>query len=275
MACDEEVHPANRVVAMARFGKIGHGICTLYKLPLADCQLGIFLGEALVFDLTYILMVLVPGLLISGAASMLVRSAFNRYSKVASRRGYTGAEAAQTLLNRAGIHDVQVIPTRGYLSDHYNPATKQLALSEAVYSSRSIAALGVACHEAGHAIQHATHYAPLWIRSALVPMAGIGSSLGYLVMVLGLAISPFVVLAGAVIFGAVLLFQLVTLPVEFNATARAKRLIVDAGIIDANERAGVDRVLNAAALTYVAAAISTLLTLAYFLMRSGIFGSRD
>lgn len=227
-------------------------------------------------DMTYILMVLVPGLLLSGGASLLVKSAFNRYSKVGSRRGYSGAQAAQLLLDRAGIHDVQVVPTSGYLSDHYDPTNRRLALSEQVYSSSSLAALGVACHEAGHAIQHAKNYGPLGMRSALVPAAGIGSSIGYFVMFGGLLLtSQPVVLIGAVIFSAVLLFQLVTLPVEFDATARAKKLIVEAGIIDQDERYGVDRTLNAAALTYVAAAVSTLLTLLYFLMRSGIIGGSD
>lgn len=228
------------------------------------------------FDMTYILMVLVPGLLLSGGASWLVKSAFNKYSQVGSRRGYTGAQAAQLLLDQAGIHDVQVVPTSGYLSDHYDPTNRRLALSEQVYGSSSLAALGVACHEAGHAIQHATNYGPLGMRSALVPVAGIGSNIGYFVMLGGLLLtSQSVVMIGAVIFSGVLLFQLVTLPVEFDATARAKRLIVDAGIIDQDERYGVDRTLNAAALTYVAAAISTLLTLLYFLIRSGILGGRD
>lgn len=227
------------------------------------------------FDPLYILTVLLPGLLISGLASFLVKAAFNRYSRVAARRGYTGAEAAQLLLDGAGIHDVRVVPTHGFLSDHYNPLTKELALSPEVYASNSVAAIGVATHEAGHAIQHATHYAPLWARSALVPLASVGSGLGYLVMLVGLAISPFVVLLGAVLFGAVLLFQIVTLPVEFNASARAKRLVVDAGIIYPDEREGIDRVLNAAAMTYVAAAVSTLLTLLYFLLRAGILGGRD
>ena len=228
------------------------------------------------FDINYLLMVLLPGLLISGGASLLVRAAFNKYSQVASIKGYTGAQAAQILLDQAGIHDVQVVPTRGYLSDHYNPASKRLALSESVYSSRSVAAIGVACHEAGHAIQHARHYAPLHIRSALVPMAGIGSSIGYMVMFFGLMIhqSP-VVMIGALLFAGVLLFQIVTLPVEFDASARAKRLVVDAGIVYPEERVGIDRVLNAAALTYVAAVISTLLTLLYFLMRSGLLGRRN
>jgi Zn-dependent membrane protease YugP len=223
----------------------------------------------------YFLIVLIPGLLISGGASLLVRSAFNKYSQIRSRRGYTGAKAAQILLENAGIHDVNIVPTRGHLSDHYNPQTKELALSEAVYSSNSLAAIGVACHEAGHAIQHARKYAPLGLRSALVPMAGIGSSVGYIVMVVGLFISPFVVGIGVLIFSAVLLFQLITLPVEFDATARAKELVVEAGIVDPDERYGIDRVLNAAALTYVAAVITTLLTILYYLLRSGLLGGSD
>jgi Zn-dependent membrane protease YugP len=227
------------------------------------------------FDPKYILMVLLPGLLLSGIASWMVRSAFSRYSKVRSSRGYTGAQAAQILLDQAGIYDVRIVPAHGFLSDHYNPLTKELALSEAVYSSNSVAAIGVATHEAGHAIQHATHYAPLWIRSALVPMASLGSNLGYLVMFVGLFLSPFVVLIGAVLFSGVLLFQIVTLPVEFNASSRAKRLVVEAGIVYPEERVGIDRVLNAAALTYVAAAITTLLTLLYYLMRSGLLGGRN
>ena len=224
------------------------------------------------FDPLYISLVLVPGLALSGIASWMVRSAFRRYSQVGTTRNLTGAEAATRLLEMAGISDVRVVPTDGFLSDHYNPVTKELALSAAVYSSRSVAAVGVAAHEAGHAIQHATNYTPLWIRSALVPAAGIGSNLGYLVMLIGLMISPYVVLAGAILFGAVLVFQLVTLPVEFDATARAKRLVVEAGIVQRHERVGVDRVLDAAALTYVAAVVSTLLTLVYFLIRAGILG---
>ena len=222
------------------------------------------------YNPAYIFLVLIPGILISGAASLMVRRAFNRYSQVATRRGYTGAQAAQILLDNAGIHEVDVVPTRGHLSDHYDPQLKQLALSEQVYASNSVAAVGIACHEAGHAIQHATGYGPLGLRSALVPLAGIGSSLGYIVMAVGLFMSPFVVGIGALLFSAVLVFQLVTLPVEFDATARAKKLIVDSGIISHDEREGVDRTLNAAALTYVAAVITTLLTLLYYLMRSGL-----
>ncbi len=226
------------------------------------------------FNPMYILIVLLPGVLLSGGASLLVRSAFNKYSKVRSQRGYTGAQAAQTLLNNAGIHNVSIVRSHGHLSDHYNPKTRELALSDSIYSSNSLAAIGIACHEAGHAIQHANSYAPLGIRSALVPMAGIGSSLGYIVMAIGLFIHPYLVGVGALIFSAVLLFQIATLPVEFDATARAKRLVVEAGIVYPEERYGIDRVLNAAALTYVAAVITTLLTLVYFLMRSGLLGRR-
>ena len=222
----------------------------------------------MIFDPMYFL-IIAPGLALSMWASFRVKSSFNKYSKVRSARGMTGAEAAQEMLDRAGITDVRVVPTRGMLSDHYNPVNKTLALSESVYASNSIAAIGVATHEAGHAIQHARHYAPLWIRSMLVPTANIGSSVGYLVMLGGLFLSSTnMILAGAVLFSAVLLFQIVTLPVEFDASRRAKVLVVQHGIISSREREGVDRVLNAAAMTYVAAAVSTLLTLLYFLMRA-------
>ncbi len=227
------------------------------------------------FDMTYIVMVMIPGLILSGLASMMVKSTFARYSKLGTRRGFTGAQAAKTLLDDAGIHDVQIFPTNGFLSDHYNPATKTLALSEDVYSSRSIAAIGVACHEAGHAIQHANSYAALWARTALVPVAGIGSNFSYIVLFLGVMMgSKPLALAGVLLFGAVVLFQLVTLPVEFDASARAKRLAVSSGIVDMDERVGMDKVLNAAALTYVAAAITSLLTLLYYIMRSGLLGDR-
>ena len=223
----------------------------------------------IVFDPLYVLVVMLPGMLISGAASLAVRAAFNRYSQVASRRGITGAQAAQTLLQRAGIDDVTIIPTHGDLSDHYNPSNRQLALSENVYHSSSVAAIGIACHEAGHAIQHAEKYAFLGMRTALVPLAGIGSSLGYLVMLVGLLMSQTpLLLVGAALFSLVLLFQVITLPVEFDASSRAKHLVLEAGIVDPDEREGIDRVLNAAALTYVAAVISSMLTLLYFFMRA-------
>jgi Zn-dependent membrane protease YugP len=234
-------------------------------------------------DPLYVIVVLVPGLLLAGGASLLVNIRFRRYSQVANRHGFTGAQAAKVILDRAGIYDVEIVQTHGFLGDHYNPMTKELALSQDVYAGRSLAAVGVAAHEAGHALQHASGYAPLWLRSALVPLAGIGSNLGYIVMFVGLMLSmavgqsigQVVVMIGALLFGATLLFQVVTLPVEFDASARAKRLVVQTGVIDPDERYGIDKVLNAAALTYVAAVITTLLTLLYFLLRSGILGGSD
>lgn len=232
------------------------------------------------FDPIYFAFIL-PALALSLWASFRTRSAFNKYSQVRTMRGLTGAQAAKALLDRAGIYDVKVVPTHGMLTDHYNPTNKTLALSEAVYASNSIAAVGVACHEAGHAIQHAEGYKPMWLRSVLVPTANIGSTLGYLVMMFGLfmvyagsKMGPEVVLLGAVLFSMVLAFQIVTLPVEFDASARAKRLALENGIVLEQERQGMDRVLNAAALTYVAAAISTLMTLLYFLFRAGLLGGR-
>jgi Zn-dependent membrane protease YugP len=191
--------------------------------------------------------------------------------------GLSGAEAARRLLEGAGIHDVTVGRSRGLLSDHYNPVNKSLNLSDGVHDSRSLAAVGIAAHEAGHAIQHARHFGPLKLRSALVPTASIGSNLGYLIMLIGLFMSSAnVVLIGAAFFSAILVFQLVTLPVEFDASNRAKALVVEKGIVAAGERRGMDKVLNAAAMTYVAAVASSLMTLLYFLFRAGLLGgSRD
>jgi len=227
------------------------------------------------FDPMYFVF-LAPALALSLWASFKTKSAFSKYSKVRVATGMTGAQAAQRLLDSAGIHDVKVVPHQGMLTDHYNPITKTLALSEQVYGVPSIAAVGVACHEAGHAIQHAVHYKPLWLRSTLVPTANIGSTVGYLVMTFGLVLGSMgMFLVGVLLFSMVLLFQVVTLPVEFDASARAKQLAVANGIVLPQEREGMDRVLNAAALTYVAAAISTLLTLLYFLFRAGLLGGRS
>jgi Zn-dependent membrane protease YugP len=213
------------------------------------------------------LLFMLPALLLSLWASFRTKSAFNKYSRVRTARGLTGAQAAQEMLQRAGVHDVKIVPAHGFLSDHYNPMNKTLALSQPVYDSPSVAAVGVACHEAGHAIQHAVGYKPLWLRSTLVPMASVGSTLSYIVILLGLLLlrSPQMVYFGAALFSVVVLFQLITLPVEFDASARAKRLSVENGIVLAQEREGIDRVLNAAALTYVAAAISSIVTLLYYL----------
>lgn len=222
-----------------------------------------------------------PGILLSMYASYLVKSRFQHYSKVPSARGITGARAAQMLLDRAGIKDVQVVRVDGFLSDHYDPVNKRLALSPPVFDSHSVAALGVATHEAGHAIQHATRYYPLAWRSALVPVVQFGSPFSMYALMIGIglmsagsAFGKIVFLVGLALFGAMLLFQLVTLPVEFNASARAKALVVEAGIISPGEREGVDKVLNAAALTYVAAFVQTLMTFLYFLWRSGLLSGR-
>jgi uncharacterized protein len=227
------------------------------------------------FDPVYLLFA-APALLISLWASSRVRAAFNQYSQVRTIGGWSGAEAARRLLDDAGLQSVAIVETDGYLSDHYDPIHRHLALSRDVYRGRSIAAVGVATHEAGHALQHSHGYTPLWLRSALVPMASIGTNAGVFIMGLGLFLHPIVVVIGAAIFSLVLLFQLVTLPVEFDASARAKRLVLQTGIIQPEERVGVDRVLDAAALTYVAAAVSTISILAYYLFRAGLLGgSRD
>jgi Zn-dependent membrane protease YugP len=228
----------------------------------------------MMFDPMYFLFI-APAFLFSLWASWRTKANFKKYSKVPVSSGLSGAEAAARLLEGAGIRDVTITRSRGILSDHYNPVNKSLALSDGVFDSRSLAAVGIAAHESGHAIQHAQHYGPLKLRSLLVPTAGIGSNIGYFVMLIGLFMSSQnMVLAGAVLFSAVLLFQLVTLPVEFDASNRAKALVVEQGIVGVGERRGMDKVLNAAAMTYVAAVASSLATLLYFLVRSGILGGR-
>ena len=228
-------------------------------------------------NLQYTLMVLLPGMALSGGASWLVRKRFAQYSKVPSSRGYTGQMAAQRLLDHAGISDVKVVRVDGMLTDHYNPRTKHLALSSAVFDRSSIAAIGVATHEAGHAIQHATGYYPLKWRSAIVPVANVGTKFGTYGMMIGLAIltagsvfGQIVFIIGALAFLMFVTFQAVTLPVEFNASNRAKELVLEAGIVGEKEVEGIEKVLGAAALTYVAAFVSSLLTLLYFIMKSGL-----
>jgi Zn-dependent membrane protease YugP len=224
------------------------------------------------FDPLY-LMFVAPAFLFSIWASWRTKANYRKYSKVAVSSGLSGAEAARRLLEGAGINDVSIGQSRGVLTDHYDPRSKTLNLSQGVHDSRSLSAVGIAAHEAGHAIQHAEAYGPLKLRSLLVPTASIGSRVGYMVMFLGLIMaSQNMVLLGAVLFSAVLVFQLVTLPVEFDASNRAKALVVEYGIVTSAERGGMDKVLNAAAMTYVAAVASSALTLLYFLMRSGGMG---
>ncbi|HSR51491.1 MAG TPA: zinc metallopeptidase [Acidobacteriota bacterium] len=223
----------------------------------------------MIFDPMYLVFI-IPPLLLSLWATFRVKSNFNKYSRVRSARGMTGAQVAEQMLRQAGIQDVQVTRARGFLSDHYNPSNKTLALSQGVYDSTSVAAVSVAAHEAGHALQHDKGYAPLHLRTALVPTASIGSSLGYGIMFFGWLFSAAgLIYLGALLFSAVLLFQVVTLPVEFDASSRAKQILFNSGLIMEQERRGVSKVLNAAALTYVAAVVSSLMTLLYFLMAAG------
>ena len=217
-----------------------------------------------------------PGFLLALWASFYTRSTFARYSRVPCSSRLTGAQAAARMLAAEGVRDVSIEQTGGLLSDHYNPLTRTLRLSRDVYGSASLAAIGVACHEAGHALQHADRYAMLGLRSALVPAANIGSNLAYVFLLLGSVMrSSGLILVGAGVFFFALLFALVTLPVEWNASARAKTAMVAAGIVSAQEQRQASAVLNAAFLTYVAAAVSAALTLLYFLVRAGVFRRND
>lgn len=228
----------------------------------------------MIFDPGY-LMVMIPGLLLSLWASATVKSTFRRYSQVAPRSGFSGAEAARELLRRKGIDGVRVEPVEGFLSDHYDPSSHTLRLSPDVFHGRSLAALGVAAHEAGHAIQHATRYAPLGFRSFMVKPAMIGSNLGMYVTFGGLALnSGGMIWAGIALFSAFLVFTLVTLPVEFNASSRAVAALAETGMITTDEVPHTKKVLNAAAMTYVAGAIAAVIQLLYLLYRAGILGGR-
>jgi len=200
-------------------------------------------------------------------AAARVRSAFHRFAKVGVRSGMSGAEAAEAVLRAAGIRGVRVEPHRGFLSDHYDPRAKALRLSPEVYGGRSISAVAVAAHEAGHAIQDAHRYVPLKLRSAIVPVAKLGDHVWPLLFFLGLFThATGMMYAGIVLFAAVVLFQFVTLPTEFNASKRAKAVLASSGIVSTpEEAAGVSKVLNAAALTYVAAAVTAIVQLLYLL----------
>ncbi|MEG2232188.1 MAG: zinc metallopeptidase [Lachnospiraceae bacterium] len=223
-------------------------------------------------DWTYVLVLI--GAILSMMASARVTSTFNKYSKVRSMTGMTGAEAAQRLLNNAGIRDVRIEHIHGNLTDHYDPRVKVLRLSDATYGSTSVAAIGVAAHECGHAIQHQVGYLPLKIRSALVPVANFGSKLGLPIIILGVILGSnyFMIQIGIWIFALAVLFQVVTLPVEFNASGRAVQLLDQQGILAGAEVGSCKKVLGAAALTYVAAAASSILQLLRLVL---LFGRRD
>lgn len=217
----------------------------------------------------------IPGLLLAGIASAMTHSAFQKYSRVRASSGLTGAQAAERMLRSAGVFDVRIEQTQGFLSDHYDPTEKTLRLSPQVYSGTSLSSVGVACHEAGHALQHAANYSALGLRTALVPLAQFCPPISYVVIFLGfLLASQQLVLAGCILFSVAVLFSLVTLPVEWDASSRAKQMLVSCGIVSARERDDAAEVLNAAFLTYVAAAVSSLLTLLYYLYRAGLFGGR-
>lgn len=235
------------------------------------------------FDSTYILVI--AGAVLCMLASSRVNSTYSKYAKVRSRSGLTGAQAAERILSMSGIGDVQIQHISGNLTDHYDPSGRVLRLSDSVYGSRSIAAVSVAAHECGHALQHHQGYAPLKIRSALVPAANIGSRLGLPIVILGLILGIGFTLPngnyfslagiGVWIFSLSVLFQLVTLPVEFNASGRALRILGDYGLMGDDEVADCRKVLFAAALTYVAAAASAILQLLRLLLLSGRRRSND
>lgn len=226
------------------------------------------------WDSTYILVII--GAIICMAASTKVKTTFNKYSKYRSMSGMTGAMAAERILRAAGITDVVVRQVPGSLSDHYNPSNKTLNLSDTVYGSNSVAAVGVAAHECGHAIQHARGYAPLSLRTAFVPVANIGSMLAWPVIILGLLInsrsSMMFINIGILLFSFAVIFQLITLPVEFNASRRALVMLKTQGILGDDELVYTRKVLGAATLTYVASAAAAILQLLRIIL---LFGGRD
>lgn len=225
-------------------------------------------GMYLMWDPTYIL--ILAGVVLSMLASLKVKSTFSRYSAVRSASGMTGEQVAHRILSYAGISDVTVTHISGQLNDHYNPKTKVVALSDAVYGSNSVAAIAVAAHECGHVIQHAKAYKPLSIRTALVPVANFGSGVSWFVIIAGIIFSiPSLITAGIVLFSAAVLFQIVTLPVEFNASGRALRILQETGILGHNEGRDAGKVLRAAALTYVAAAAASILQLLRLILLFG------
>ncbi|MGN0313093.1 MAG: zinc metallopeptidase [Lachnospiraceae bacterium] len=237
------------------------------------------MGWMYYWDPTYYLVLI--GVIITMIASAKVKSTFNKYSRVRSFSGLTGAEAAQRMLYQAGITDVTIRPVSGKLTDHYDPRSKTVNLSDEVYHSASVAAVGVACHECGHAIQHDRAYLPLQLRSMLVPVANFGSTLSWPMILLGILFGGFsarsnigylLIQAGILFFSFAVLFQIVTLPVEFNASHRALQMIKTTGMLTEEESKYTRKVLTAAALTYVAGAASAILQLLRLIL---LFGGRD
>jgi Zn-dependent membrane protease YugP len=225
-------------------------------------------------DPLYLILAL-PGLLLGLWAQARVRGTFNKYSKVRTARGMTGADIARYLLDDQGLRDVRIEETQGFLSDHYDPRTRVLRLSPDVYRAPSVAAAGVAAHEMGHALQHSVGYGPLKIRSAIIPAVQFGSTLAPILFIIGFLLN-FTELAwlGVILFASAVVFSLITLPVEFDASKRAKVLLHNSGVLSPQEVKGVDKVLDSAALTYVAAAVAAIGQLLYYvLLLTG--GQRD
>ena len=234
----------------------------------------------MIFDPLYFLL-LAPGLLLALWAQWRTHSAFHEGKEIASASGMTGAQVATRVMQAAGVSGVEIEPVEGILSDHYDPREKVLRLSPDVYRGKSLSAVGVAAHEAGHAIQDASRYPFLVVRNGLVPIASIGSNLSWILIMAGfmlMAAQPLfgqpLLLLGIGAFSLTVLFQLVNLPVEFDASRRARLILTEQGIVTAQEDAVVKRVLDAAAMTYVAATITAILTLLYFLIRAGLLGRR-
>ena len=214
------------------------------------------------FYYDWTVLILLPALVLSIWAQFKVKSTFDKYSKFPTKRGITGADAARRVLDANGLQDVQIEYIRGELTDHYDPRANVIRLSNSVYSSTSAAAIGVACHEAGHAVQHAKQYFPIKVRMTIIPVTRFGSILAMPLFFIGLLLAtPALLLAGIILYSTVTLFQLVTLPVEFNASSRALQAIRSSGMLDPEECDAAKQVLSAAAMTYVAALATSLLTL--------------
>jgi Zn-dependent membrane protease YugP len=225
--------------------------------------------------MTYLLFML-PMLVLSLWASARVKGTFRKYNQVPLRSGVSGAEAAAMILRGAGIHDVSIAAVPGMLSDHYDPTRKVVALSNEILNGRTAAAVAVAAHEVGHAIQHAQAYAPMSVRASLVPLANIGSQLGIPMLIFGAILHmPGLAWAGVIAFTFAVLFHVVTLPVEFDASRRAIQILERSGIVAGDEMPGVRKTLFAAGFTYVAATLVAIVELVYWLIQSGLLGSRS
>ncbi|MDA3901225.1 MAG: zinc metallopeptidase [Spirochaetes bacterium] len=226
-------------------------------------------------DITYWI-IMIPFFLFALWAQSSVKSAYKKYSRIAINSGITGAQAAKSILQHNGINNVRIERGSGFLSDHYNPANRVIKLSPGVYDSNSIAAVSIAAHETGHALQHARSYSPLALRSMLAPTASIGSNFAFIIIIAGMLINMAgLIKIGIALFSIVVIFQLITLPVEFNASSRAKKVLLSYAMVNNREMRGVNTVLNAAAMTYVAAAASAIAQLIYLLLRSGFLGIGD